>query len=154
MSNKLFSFFIFFAPLFYFSQEDPFLWLEEVESTESLNWVKEQNQLTESKIKAKDCFKPMKFSMLSAMNNLDKIDYPNIVGDYGYNLWMDENHVRGIWRRTTKSSYIANQCKWETLIDLDELSKKENKNWVFEGANFFETSFILDFVTLYLFSSW
>ncbi|MGC6434182.1 MAG: prolyl oligopeptidase family serine peptidase [Crocinitomicaceae bacterium] len=136
MSNKLFSFLIIFVPLFYFSQEDPFLWLEEIESTESLNWVKEQNKLTESTIKTKDCFKQMKSSMLSAMNNVDKIDYPYIVGDYVYNLWMDENHVRGIWRRTTKSSYIANQCKWETLIDLDELSKKENKNWVFEGANF------------------
>lgn len=136
MFNKVIYSLLFCIPFSFVAQEDPFLWLEEIESKQSLDWVKQQNQLTESAIKAKNGFEQMKSSMLVAMNDQDKIDYPNVVGDYVYNILMDENHVRGIWRRTSKSSYIANKCEWETLIDLDKLSKKENKNWVFEGADF------------------
>ena len=34
--------------------------------------------------------------------------------------------------------YLNNKTNWETLIDLDDLSKKEGKKWVFAGATFLE----------------
>ena len=40
-----------------------------------------------------------------------------------YNFWQDEVHVRGIWRRTTLAEYRKDSPSWETVLDLDVLSK-------------------------------
>jgi len=42
--------------------------------------------------------------------------------------------VRGIWRKTTLDSYRTAEPQWETILDIDALSKTENANWVFKGA--------------------
>ena len=39
-----------------------------------------------------------------------------------------------MWRRTTPASYASSDPEWETLIDLDALSKAEGKNWIWKGA--------------------
>jgi prolyl oligopeptidase len=79
-------------------------------------------------------FKSLKNQYLDAMNDEDKIDYPSVIGDMVYNFWKDENHVRGIWRRTKKELYMKDAAEWETVLDLDALSKKDNAKWVFKGA--------------------
>jgi len=77
---------------------------------------------------------------LEVYNDKDKIAYPNIVGNYVYNLWQDEKYERGLWRRMLTKDYLNNSANWETLIDLDALSAKEGKKWVFAGATFLEPS--------------
>src|SRR5262249_1934887 len=47
----------------------------------------------------------------------------------------DAGHVRGIWRRATLASYATGHPRWDTILDIDALSRAENANWVFEGAN-------------------
>lgn len=51
-----------------------------------------------------------------------------------YNFWQDDNHPRGIWRRTHERSYITANPEWETVLDIDRLNKAESANWSFEGA--------------------
>ena len=51
-----------------------------------------------------------------------------------YNFWQDRTHVRGIWRRTTLNSYTTGQPDWETVIDVDALSRADGTPWVFKGA--------------------
>jgi prolyl oligopeptidase len=46
--------------------------------------------------------------------------------------------VQGLWRRTTLASYQTPDPQWETVLDLDALSKAEGKTWVWKGANCFE----------------
>ena len=41
----------------------------------------------------------------------------------------------GVWRHTTPASYRTADPKWETLLDLDALSKAEGKNWILKGAD-------------------
>lgn len=120
------------------SVEDPYLWLEEVESEKSLDWVKEQNKNSDKRLSSNSLYKDLQKKYLEVYNDKDRIAYPNIVGDYVYNLWQDEKYERGLWRRMPIKEYLNQKEQWETLIDLDELSKKEGKKWVFEGATFLE----------------
>ena len=118
--------------------DDPYLWLEEIESEKSLNWVKAQNALSEKVITSNPLFEPLRQKYLDASNNKDKISYPEMVGDYVYNLWKDEINKRGLWRRMARTDFINQKTDWEVVLDIDELSKKENKLWVFAGATWLQ----------------
>ncbi|MCK5103059.1 MAG: S9 family peptidase, partial [Cyclobacteriaceae bacterium] len=118
--------------------DDPYLWLEEVESEKSLDWVRAQNALSEKSITTDPLFEPLRQKYLEVFNDKDKIAYPDLVGDYVYNLWQDEKNERGVWRRMSKVDFIDKKTNWEVLLDIDELSKKENKKWVFDGATWLE----------------
>src|SRR6185295_14473977 len=54
------------------------------------------------------------------------------------NFWQDKANVRGVWRRTTLAGYRAKAPKWETILDIDALAKKENANWIWKGADCLE----------------
>ena len=127
-------FFLAISTIGYAQNDDPYIWLEEVESERSLNWVNAQNEKTADKISQVEGFQEMKNHYLESLNDKDKIVYPSVVGDYMYNLWKDETHVRGIWRRMKRADYLSSSTDWEVLLDLDALSKEENKKWVFHGA--------------------
>lgn len=43
-------------------------------------------------------------------------------------------HVKGIWRRCTLEEYRKPEPQWETVLDLDELSAKEDVTWVWHGS--------------------
>ena len=114
--------------------DDAYLWLEEVESEKSLEWVRAQNAISDKTITNHPLFEPLQAKYMEASNDKDKIVYPTLVGDYVYNLWQDEVNERGLWRRMSKTDFMAQKTTWETVLDIDELSKKENKKWVFAGA--------------------
>ena len=114
--------------------DDAYLWLEEVESEQSLDWVRAQNAISDKTITNHPLFEPLQAKYIEASNDKDKIVYPTLVGDYVYNLWQDDVNERGLWRRMSKADFMAQKTVWETVLDIDELSKKENKKWVFAGA--------------------
>jgi len=107
---------------------DPYLWLEEIEDQKPLEWVKTENALSDKIITASKLFSPLQKKILNTYNDKDKIAYPELSGKYVYNLWKDEKNQRGLWRCMIKSKYINGGTYWETVLDIDELSKKENKN--------------------------
>ena len=88
-----------------FSQnEDPYLWLEEVDEKKALEFVNQQNKLTVEKLSQQKEYQSIFTKTLEIYNSTDRIVYPNILGGYIYNFWQDKDHARGIWRRTLKSS--------------------------------------------------
>ena len=132
-----------------FSQEnDPYLWLEEVESDSSMDWVLKQNELTKKKLTNSESFSGLKGEFVTAYGDKDKIAYPSVVKEMVYNTWKDDDHVRGIWRRISQDDYNAGNDNWETVLDLDELSAKEGKSWVFHGSNMLEPDFTRCLITL------
>ena len=50
-----------------------------------------------------------------------------------HNFWQDPDHLKGIVRRTSLASYRTADPKWETVLDIDALSKAEGKSWVYGG---------------------
>jgi len=115
--------------------KDPYLWLEDVEGKEALQWVESQNELTKERYSQAETFDETYNYLLDDYNSVDRIPFPSVRGQYIYNFWRDKNNIRGIWRRTSLESYQNDAPEWETIIDVDLLANEENKNWVWRGAN-------------------
>ncbi|PQJ81470.1 prolyl oligopeptidase family serine peptidase [Polaribacter glomeratus] len=116
------------------AQEDNYLWLEEVDGEKALEFVKNQNKATVEKLSAEKDYQDIYDRSLAIYNSKEKIAYPNVYGNYVFNFWKDKNHVRGIWRRCLLESYTSGNPVWETLLDIDALSKKDDIKWVYKGA--------------------
>jgi prolyl oligopeptidase len=114
--------------------DDPHLWLEDVEGEAALDWVRERNDASSGQISASPQFDEMKDRLLSIYDSDDRIPYVGERNGMYYNFWRDAEHVRGIWRRTTLDSYRTDAPEWETVLDLDALGKAEDENWVWKGS--------------------
>jgi len=115
-------------------ENDPYLWLEDIQGEKAMAWVKEQNQRTVAELEAVPEFQGSVERLLGILDSREKIAYPGLRGKYVYNFWQDTAHVRGLWRRTTLDDYLKPQPNWETVLDLDALAKAENENWVYKGV--------------------
>lgn len=115
--------------------EDPFLWLEEVESTRSLDWVRERNARSLGVLQGDPRYAGLHAAALDIVNATDRIANPSFSGDLISNFWQDREHIRGIWRRTTLASYQTDAPEWRTILDVDALARDESANWVYKGAN-------------------
>jgi len=116
------------------AQEDPFLWLEDVEGERALAWVEERNAATLEELSAHPLFEPIRERVLEILDSDDRIPFPSMMGDHLYNFWQDQEHPRGIWRRTGWDPYLAGEPVWETVLDIDALAEEEGVNWAYAGA--------------------
>lgn len=116
---------------------DPYIWMEEVEGEQALAWVRAQNQRSLGTLEAHPSYAGYEAAALDALTTKERISYGALRGGLVYNFWQDEANVRGLWRRTTPESYATISPEWETLIDFDQLAAKEDKNWVYKGADCF-----------------
>ncbi len=116
------------------SDQDPYLWLEEVEAEKAISWAKSLNQLSKDELTAESGFEALENRLLAALDSKERIPGVSLYGDMLYNFWRDDVHPKGIWRRTTMEEYLKSDPEWETVMDLDQLSESENENWVWKGA--------------------
>lgn len=114
--------------------QDPFLWLEAVDSPEALAWVGRQNVRTAGVLEADPRYAAFLGEARAIFTAPDRIAWPELRGGAVDNLWQDANHVQGVWRTADPVAYRAGRPEWTTLLDLDALSKSEGRNWIFKGA--------------------
>ncbi|GAB34470.1 prolyl oligopeptidase family serine peptidase [Gordonia otitidis] len=114
--------------------DDPYLWLEEVTADRSLDWVREHNAPTVERLTTSKRFAEIEEQTLEALDTDDRIPYVRRRGEFLYNFWRDAANPRGLWRRTTLESYVTDAPEWDVLIDVDQLAKDEDENWVWKGA--------------------
>lgn len=114
--------------------EDPRLWMEEVEGARAMDWVKARNAETEGAYAEEPAFREMQERVRAALDSDARIPYPDEMGGMLYNFWRDGDHPQGVWRRTTWTSYRSESPEWEVIIDLDKLSADEGQRWVWHGA--------------------
>jgi prolyl oligopeptidase len=112
---------------------DPNLWLEEVTGEPALAWVRQQNEVSKRELEASPQFDSIRLRILSILDSKEKIPYVAKHGAYYYNFWRDENHVRGIWRRTSLEEFKKAAPAWELVLDMDKLAEAEKENWVWKG---------------------
>ncbi|NET38263.1 MAG: DnaJ domain-containing protein [Cyanothece sp. SIO1E1] len=117
-------------------EDDPYIWMEEVESEKALAWAKEISDKTTAEFEAVPEFEGIHAKLIEINNSRDRIPSVSFHGDYLYNFWQDPNHVRGIWRRTSVESYLTEAPEWETVLDIDALAEAEDENWVWKGVTF------------------
>ncbi|MEP6779790.1 MAG: prolyl oligopeptidase family serine peptidase [Gemmatimonadaceae bacterium] len=114
---------------------DPYRWLEDVNGTRAMTWVKAENLKTTNVLEKDARFAGFYKSSLAMAQAKDRIANARFIGEKLYNFWQDSAHVRGIWRSTTLASYRTATPQWTTVLDLDALAKRENANWVWKGAD-------------------
>jgi len=121
--------------------EDPYLWLEEVESEASLNFAKEANEkclaeLGDPKTSGTGTYQ----KVLDVLESDERIAYARKYGvdDDGesimFNTWKDSKNPKGLWRKTTMTSYKSDNPEWETVLDIDKLAEKDGISWVWKGS--------------------
>ncbi len=117
------------------TEDDPFLWLEEVEGEAALAWVRAENARSLGLLEADPRYAAMYRDALAVITAPDRIPYPSFLGDRLANFWQDAAHVRGLWRATSLASFATAAPEWQTLLDIDALAAAEGRNWVFHGAS-------------------
>src|SRR5271156_6819790 len=114
--------------------DDPYLWLEDILGEEALDWVRARSAPTVAEFSGED-FERMRTQALEVLDTDARIPYVRRRGDYLYIFWRDAANPRGLWRRTTLDSYRSDNPAWDVLIDVDELARADDENWVWAGAN-------------------
>ncbi|MDH3746543.1 MAG: prolyl oligopeptidase family serine peptidase, partial [Acidobacteriota bacterium] len=72
---------------------------------------------------------------LAALNSTSRIPRVRQRGDFLYNFWRDEQHPRGLYRRTTLDQLRRDNPEWEVVLDIDEMSVADDVKWVFKGID-------------------
>ncbi|UYM07720.1 prolyl oligopeptidase family serine peptidase [Solicola gregarius] len=121
------------------TDDDPYLWLEDVEGDDALSWVRERNAQAERAVASDEPFSQLSKEILEVLDSDDRIPELAKAGEWYYNFWRDAEHVRGIWRRTTLESYRTDNPDWDVLLDIDALNDLEDTNWVWHGARILRT---------------
>lgn len=115
--------------------DDPYIWLEEIESPRAMAWVEAENARSLAVLQRDPHFAGFYADALKIVEASDRIAMPRQIGGRIANLWQDANHVHGVWRVTSPVDYAGAVPAWQTLLDLDALAAAEKVNWVWEGAN-------------------
>lgn len=113
--------------------EDPFLWLEEIEGERALEWVAEQNARTLAALESPG-LEADRTALKAALDRPGKLPHVTRRGAHLFNFWKDAAHPRGLWRRTTLDSFRSETPDWELLLDLDALAAAEGEDWIWAGA--------------------
>ena len=127
--------------------EDPYLWLEDVTGDEALDWVRARNEPAKAEF-CDDEFERMRTEALEVLDTDARIPYVRRRGEHLYDFWRDATNPRGLWRRTTLDSYRTDNPEWDVLIDVDELGRVDDTNWVWGGATVIEPELTRALVSL------
>lgn len=114
---------------------DDHLALEQVDGAEAMAFVAEENRKSLAALTGDPRYETFRSEAQAILTATDRIPMPSFLGDGIGNFWQDANNPKGVWRRTTLDSYRTATPRWETLLDIDALSKAEGKDWVFKGAD-------------------
>jgi len=116
------------------AEDDPYIWMEEIEGAKALTWARAENARSLPQLQNDPRFKAIYADAAKIITASDRIPAVSFAGDGTLrDFWQDTEHVRGIWRSTTVESYRAGKPQWRTILDLDALAKTEKANWVWHS---------------------
>jgi prolyl oligopeptidase len=113
--------------------DDPYLWLEEIEGERALDFVEQQSRRTLETFGGRE-FVTDRDTLAAIYDRTDNIPYVTRSGGLVYNLWKDAKNSRGLWRRTTLADFRNAEPGWETLLDIDRLATEEDKDWLLNST--------------------
>lgn len=113
--------------------DDPYLWLEEIDGERALAWVDAQNGATLAHF-GDARFAADRDTLAAIFDRPDNIPLIARRRARVFNFWKDAEHPRGLWRATSLDSYRREEPEWEVLLDLDALAAKEGEDWTWNGA--------------------
>jgi prolyl oligopeptidase len=109
--------------------DDPYLWLEEIEGARALAFVEQQSTRTLQRF-GDAGFAADRDTLAGIYDRPDNIPFIGRRAAFVYNQWKDANNPRGIWRRTTLEEFRGPDPKWDIILDVDKLAATENEDWL------------------------
>jgi prolyl oligopeptidase len=113
--------------------DDPYLWLEEIDGARALAFVDQQSRRTLERF-GNAGFAADRDTLAAIYDRPDNIPFISRRGALVYNIWKDANNPRGIWRRTTLDEFRRPEPKWDVLLDVDKLAAAENEDWLLSSV--------------------
>lgn len=115
--------------------DDPYLWLEDIDGAPALAWVEAQNAASMARF-GNARFAADRDTLAAILDRPDNIPMIGRCGPRVFNFWKDAAQPRGLWRATSLDSFRSVQLQWETLLDLDldALAALEAEDWTFPCA--------------------
>ncbi len=114
--------------------DDPFLWLEDIEGERATAWVDDRTAETLRRFGG-GRYDDDRIALAALFDRPDRIPGVTRRGAFLYNLWQDAEQPRGVWRRTTLASYREPDPDWDVLLDLDALARDEGEDWIWSGGS-------------------
>ena len=71
------------------ADDDPFIWLEDVQGEKALAWAKDESTKTTKVLEAQPEYEPIYKRTLEILDSKEKIPTPELLGDTVYNFWKD-----------------------------------------------------------------
>ena len=118
--------------------KDPFVWLEDAHGKRAMQWVKAENAKTVAALDGDALYQKLFAEAKVIAEDPDRIPYPAQRRGAIYNFWQDAKNTHGILRRTTAADFQSATPHWQTVLDLDALSKSEKANWFWQGGDCYE----------------
>ena len=116
------------------AEDDPYIWMEEIEGAKALTWARAENERSLPQLQNDPRYKTIYADAAKIITASDRIPAISFAGDGTLrDFWQDSAHVRGIWRSTSVESYRTGTPQWRTILDLDALAKTEKANWVWHS---------------------
>ncbi|HJU16552.1 MAG TPA: prolyl oligopeptidase family serine peptidase [Stellaceae bacterium] len=119
--------------------DDPYLWLEDIDGARALAWVEAQNRATMARF-GDARYAADRDALAAIFDRPDNLPLIARRGPRVFNFWKDAAHPRGLWRATTLDDFRNAAPHWEVLLDLDELAAQEGEDWTWGGAATFPGS--------------
>lgn len=114
---------------------DSHLFLEDLESPAANAWVEGQNARTHEAWRQGALHDELVARLQRAFLPRERPVIPSRLKAWAYDVWTDADNPRGLWRRTSWASWREGAPDWQTLIDFDELGRKEGVPWVVDGVS-------------------
>ncbi|AIT26044.1 prolyl oligopeptidase family protein [Bordetella holmesii 41130] len=102
--------------------QDPFLFLESLDSRKAEQWVSTQNARTLEHLDQDPSIAALTERLVDIYDSPDRIVTCSRHGDWAYNTWTDAEHPLGLVRRAPWQDWLAGTAVWETVLDVDALA--------------------------------
>ncbi|WP_435054040.1 prolyl oligopeptidase family serine peptidase [Mesorhizobium australicum] len=123
-----------FRPTLNAPDDDPYLWLEDIEGERALDWTASQSARTLGLFGGTQ-FQRDRAALTAIFDRPDKTLQIKRHGHYLYNFWQDARNRRGLWRRSTLACYMKAEPQWEALLDLDAVAVCDGEDWIWAGTS-------------------
>lgn len=111
-------------------------YLEEVESSKSLDFVNKMNLKTLAHLQNQPIYTTLQKDIFAIHTDQAKAPHYFLVGQDVYYFWQDAQHIKGQLRKI--KNILDKDKKYSVILDLDTLSKLENQNWDWSGLSCLE----------------
>src|SRR5579884_1724232 len=93
--------------------DDPYLWLEEIDGERALAWVAAQNRATLARFDDRRCAAD-RDALAAIFDRPDNLPLIARRGARVFNFWKDAAHPRGLWRATTLDDFRNEAPHWHS----------------------------------------